>query len=373
LEINGKKIKSKGSPAYKVDGDKVGIIRNMIENDQKILWGIMLVPTSFLVSLISQFDAFIGNLIRIIFLILPDALNTSEKNISFSELSEFSSLREAREHIIEKEVETVLRDSHADHFKWFESKFKIKIKEHLDNWIDFIEITERRNLFVHNNGRISKSYLENCRRHKIKINKSFKAGVTIGVNPDYFDKAFKCIFEIGIKLAHISWRKIRQTDLLEADKNLSRICYDLIKDEKYQLAARLLDFAHSPLIRHADDEMRRIFIINRAQVYKWQGKEKEAVKIINEQDWSSTKDIFKLAVAVIKDEFKNANALIKRIGDSKELSKNDYREWPLFKKLRKEISFQETFKEIFNEDFNIVKPEDVDQKLIEEKNSSLRD
>lgn len=40
-----------------------------------------LLPRSLLVSLISQFDAYLGRLLRVIFLRKPEILNSSEKNI----------------------------------------------------------------------------------------------------------------------------------------------------------------------------------------------------------------------------------------------------------------------------------------------------
>ena len=60
--------------------------------------------------------------VRKIFLIKPELLNSSEKNLTFSKLAEYNSIEEAKEYIIEKEIETVLRDSHSNQFKWLESK-----------------------------------------------------------------------------------------------------------------------------------------------------------------------------------------------------------------------------------------------------------
>ena len=77
-----------------------------------------LVPKSFLVALVSQFDNFLGLLIETILLSKPEILNGSERTISFPELVGFESIEAARQHIIEKEVEAVLRESHAEQFEW---------------------------------------------------------------------------------------------------------------------------------------------------------------------------------------------------------------------------------------------------------------
>ncbi len=56
-----------------------------------------------MISLISQYDAFLGRLIRTLFLIKPESLSMSEKNISFAQLQTFESIEDAKEYILEKE------------------------------------------------------------------------------------------------------------------------------------------------------------------------------------------------------------------------------------------------------------------------------
>lgn len=106
------------------------------------------VPKSFVVALVSQFDSYLGGLVRAFFNLRPELLNASERNLTFKELKEFSSLEDARDFILEKEIETILRKSHVEQFEWMESKFKIKLREGLPSWPIFVEVTERRNLFV---------------------------------------------------------------------------------------------------------------------------------------------------------------------------------------------------------------------------------
>src|SRR5690606_24543726 len=62
-----------------------------------------LLPINFVVAFVSQYDAYLGGLIRTMFEAKPELLNNSEKNILFSELIKFNSLEEAREYLIEKE------------------------------------------------------------------------------------------------------------------------------------------------------------------------------------------------------------------------------------------------------------------------------
>src|ERR1700722_17949359 len=51
----------------------------------------LLVPRGLLVALVSQFDAYVGGLVRQLFTAKPDIVDSSERNFSFSQLAEFGS------------------------------------------------------------------------------------------------------------------------------------------------------------------------------------------------------------------------------------------------------------------------------------------
>lgn len=81
-----------------------------------------LIPRMFLITLICQYDALIGNLARLILNIKPEILNNSERQLSFKEIVDFGTLEKAKEYIISKEIETLLRKSHKEQIIWFEKK-----------------------------------------------------------------------------------------------------------------------------------------------------------------------------------------------------------------------------------------------------------
>lgn len=318
-------------------------VHNLARRLEKSILAYTLVERSFIISLISQFDAFLGELIRALFLIQPESLNASEKNITFSQLQNFESIEAAKEYIIEKEIEGVLRKSHTEQFDWLENKFGLKLREGLSVWPTFIELTERRNLFVHNRGIITNQYLNVCNKYNIDLPKNIQIGNQLFVTPEYFRSAYECIFEVGVKLAHVLWRKLQPEDRESADQHLNNVCYDLLAAEQFKLASILLDFATSTLKKYTDEQRRLTFIVNRAQAYKWMGNSEAAQKIISSEDWSATNDVFKLAEAVILDEFGKADDLVKKIGKNGDISKTSYRGWPLFREYRLSEGFIKTF------------------------------
>jgi hypothetical protein len=312
------------------------------------------IPRSLFVSLISQFDAYLGNLIKKIYELFPEKLHECEKNLTFSQLVEFGSIDEAKEYIIEREVESVLRESHTYHFEWLERKLSTPLRKELPIWSTFIEVTERRNLFVHNDGHVSNQYLSICKKNKVQLPKDLKVGDVLLVEPDYFKKAYECIFEISVKLNQVIWRVLIANDLKNADDALNDVCYDLIQKEEFNLADILLNFATNILPRHYNDLSKNVFIINQALSKYLSGSKGESDKILNQRDWSASNNSFKLAVNVLKENYDEAFSLMKLIGQSEDVPRHAYQRWPLFKKIREKQQFLETYKSIFNEDYKII-------------------
>jgi len=283
----------------------------------------------------------------------PEIVDSSERNFSFSQLTEFGSIDAAREYVIEKEIESVLRNSHGEQFDWFEGKFKLPLRKELPAWPLFIEVTERRNLYVHTNGVVSRQYLEVCRKHACQVPNGICLGHVLPVTREYFESAYECLLEIGVKLGQVLWRKVLPAELEKADKNLVVVSYNLITECHYRLARAILDFATETLKGHASEDYRLRFVVNRAQTYKWTGDEEKCRQILNSEDWTASALKFKLAVAVLSDNLKAANEIVKQIGkDDAEINRHNYREWPLFKELRKCPEFIALFEQIFGEPLN---------------------
>ena len=306
-----------------------------------------IIPRSFLTSLVSHYDAFLGNLMRSMFYLRPELLNSSERTLSFKDLVEFTNIDDARNYVTEKEIEALIRNSHCDQFEWMEDKFKLPLRKDLPCWPTFVEVMERRNLFVHWNGIISAQYLKVCRANKVRCDQ-LRQGEELDVSPDYFRTAYETILEVGVKLASVLWRKLKPEQREQADAHLNEVSLDLIRDEKYTVAQRLLDFA-TQFKKFGSEPSRRIFILNRAQAYKWAGDEKKTRSIIAGEDWTASSDKFRLGVAVLMDNFEEAARIMKHIGPDDSPKKGDYKEWPIFKQFRQSERFAKAYTEVFSE------------------------
>jgi hypothetical protein len=333
---------------------------NLQRRLQRSKRAIQIIPRSFFTSLVSQYDAFVGTLMRAVFYMKPEVLNSSEHHITFKDLTAFVSLDAARESVVEKEVESLLRESHAEQFRWMEAKFNVPLTKDLPSWPKFIEVTERRNLFVHCNGIVSAQYLAVCKRHGADCSNA-KMGIELHVDAGYFTSAYATLLEIGIKLAHVLWRRLKPDEMDKADGNFNNLCLDFIKDEKYEVARTLLDFA-AEYKKFGSESSRKVLVLNRAQTYKWIGQEKRAIEILASEDWNAASEKFQLGAAVLKDDFKTASTLMKHIGSDNSPTKSDYREWPMFKLFRATPEFAATYQAVFGESFGKVTAKEIADK-----------
>lgn len=361
------------SIAIKYEDSKV--FDQLSKNSEISILASKIIPESLFVSLISQFDSFLNQLLRILFEIRPEYINNSERNLTFSELIELNSIENAREFIIEKEVESVLRKSHSEHFDYLENKLNMPLRKNLPVWDKFIEITERRNLFVHCDGVVSSQYIKVCEKHNVDLS-DIKVNQRLTIEPEYFNKAYDCLFELAVKLTHTLWRKLLKEDLKNADRHLNDICFELLSNRQFGLADNLLKFACDQN-NFFNDALKNVFVVNRALSMYLQNKPEDAKTIINQKDWSASSDDFKLAHLVLNESYDECYTLMKKIGKDGEVDKENYRTWPLFLKLRKEEKFKETYQEIFGEEYKVVDiPQRPIQEIIEEEiknNPELRE
>ena len=330
-----------------------GRYERLNSNAEKAIKAFELYPCNMVVSFVSMYDAFLGNVIKAIYATMPEKLNECNRDIPINEILQFESIEEAKERVIEKEAESVIRSSHSEQLDWFKKRLGTSFKE-FDSYNKFIEITERRNLFVHTNGVVSRQYLNICRENKVKDSSKIKVGDTLSVTPEYIQNCYNVLFEVGVKLGIVVWRKLKKGDE-EADCYLNTICYNLLKQERYELAKIMLNFATETLKNIATDEIRRMLIINKALAYYLAGDKQTCNSIISKEDWSACAVKFQLAIAVLKEDYKLAASKMET--EKSDIDKIAYREWPLFKNFRNSEEFKSEYQKLFGHGFDYTEPQ----------------
>lgn len=315
-----------------------------------------ILPRVFLIALVIEYDNYLAALIRRAFQIKPEILNALDRQIPFGRILDFASLEETKEYVIDEEIDAFLRMSHVEHFEWLEKKFGVQLREGMECWPKFVEVTERRNLFVHCNGIVSSQYLSVCRKHDVSLPDTCTVGSEVNVDPAYFREARLCILEVGARLTYQLWSKLAPEQQLEADGSLNEVCYDLICTEDFELAIRLLEYGTKRIRypRFALNDIELMLMMNLAQCYKWMGQQEKLEDMLCQMDCSALSSKYRLAKAVLLDEFDEAANEMVSIGSSEKACKIAYKEWPLFREFRKSAEFADAYERVFGHPFDII-------------------
>jgi hypothetical protein len=323
------------------------------------------IPEVMLVGLVSAYDAFLGKLLRVIFSTHEKLILTSEKSIRFSELSAFGSIEAARQALIDREIEAILRESHQEHFRWMEKRFEVTLTD-LPAFRKFIELCERRNLLSHTGGVVSAQYIANCKEFGADV-RAINVGDQLTVDPTYYRDAVNIVCEIGIKLCWVLWRRFVKDEREIADSALNEFCYELIVRRNYETAEAILSFstkwAHS-------DRCRRMMIVNQANAIRLQKRQAEATKLLDGEDWSAVSDDFKISVAAIRGDVDEVVRLMKKNGAHGRPNAEDFRTWPIFRGIRTNPKFSGAFELVFGEPVNLPTPTKLNPSILVDKPGS---
>lgn len=317
-------------------------------------------PRSCLGSLVSAFDWLMAALLRTVLSGRPQLLNAKEA-MTYERLCKFENISEARLYVLNHEVDSLLRDSREKQFKWLERSLGLAtLRGDKELWASFVEVEQRRHMFVHCNGHVTEDYLTECKRHGVALPDGIRTNDTLTIDAGYFNNACSQVMEMGAKLTQVVWRKVLPNDA-RADGAFTDMCYQHILREDYPLAIRLLDFAiETSAFKFHDRNHVLPNVLNLAQAYKWSGDDDACSRVLEKEDWSATNALFRMAKACLEGKFEDALKLVEEIGaDCPDVDQSYYRDWPIFKELREQKEFPNLVERIFGQPLYVAESVDL--------------
>ncbi len=316
---------------------------------------------SLFIGMFGALDAFTGDLLRALFERKPALFGALHRQVDVAAIMESKTLEDLKRSLIEDEIEAFRRESYDGQFAKLETLFNLKLRS-FSGWGEFIECSQRRNLLTHCDGRVTDQYLTACRSAGVPSPETI--GARLDVSLQYLKVTVALLMQIGIKLGHTLWRRVLPDELEAADSSLNSEIYDRLRDENWDRAMVLAEFAiEQP--RFASDAVRKIFTVNYIIAEKFGGQPEKASKMLASLDWSGATADFQLAKAVLEDRFEDACAIMLRIGKDGELVKeHSYHVFPVFRVFRLQECFLETYEKVFGRPFS----EQVQQTLDKTEN-----
>jgi hypothetical protein len=355
IQTKGKDIKEKKKILkFKLQNKDISVFNKLREEEERSKIAVKVLPRSLMVSMVSQFDCLITILIKRILKKYEGAIS-HEKTLTITEIKNLKNKDDIIDFLIEKEISSLGYDNHISHIEWIETKTGVKIMEYIKDEVPIlIELTERRNLFVHNDGKVDSKYLNNCKKGKVVFNRIYKKGEDLSVGPKYFKDCYNCLYSISAKIVYLLSEKLSPKDNKDQLNEFfnNEICIKLIQNKNYVLSRNILKFILDNFKGVTTEAFTKVFVINYALVNKLDGNDNEARNIIKKEDWTACNNDLKLAVSIINGDFEETFDLMEKIGKHGDIiTMENYRNDPIFIPIRKMDRFRDLYKKIYNEDY----------------------
>ena len=130
-----------------------------------------------LVYFFSMFEAFNKDYFQELFIFKPDLMRSKEKEVDLDYILQFKKIEDLHKSLSQNQVDKL---GYIDIDKLSKSilkKFKVDIKKNLDCWSNLRESYYRRNIIVHNDGKISEKYLKKLPLGKDKLDEELSCDI----------------------------------------------------------------------------------------------------------------------------------------------------------------------------------------------------
>jgi hypothetical protein len=121
--LEGLNPKRKGTTVtFKIPVEKAEELKRLTHELSSATGSLRLSRRGLFLVLVSKWDAYFGSLLRWVYRIRPEIIDSSSRTITFAELKQINSVDVARNKIVEDEIGVVLRDSHGEQFEYLDGQ-----------------------------------------------------------------------------------------------------------------------------------------------------------------------------------------------------------------------------------------------------------
>ncbi|SIQ07532.1 hypothetical protein [Maribacter ulvicola] len=324
--------------SFNIKGDSTSL-NEAFESMGKTQAQIQLLYKNSLISLLSSVEWYFSQILHFHFDKYPDNAGINKKSLTLEDLKTFETVRDAERYLVDQKIESILRGSFKDWVLVLKNDLNLKLKFLNNYYDDLTEIYQRRNLLVHNGGKVNSIYLSKISdSHKSE----FKIDDKLTVEKEYLENAIDQFHLIFILIASELWQKLEPESEYRG-KYLMDLGYDYLVKNNWTVSKTANEFLMT-------DEKMPVASRTAAQLNSWLcdknkvGKEK-ALELYKDVDYSDKSLLFQVALNALKDEqefcLKNFGQLLK----SEDLLPEDLMTFPIFEEIRQEEKFKEFAKE----------------------------
>ncbi|MGC4037745.1 MAG: hypothetical protein QM764_17415 [Chitinophagaceae bacterium] len=344
LESKPEKGKESSNLGITVTAEQMIFIAKQLQNVSKlsVAHTNILFQSSF-VLLIGYFEYLFADLLKFYYKNFPGQISDKPITVIINELKSYESLDEAIDHVIIKEVETILFDlSFQELTNFFNKTLKIDLEEVFISWEQLNEARERRHIIVHNNSIINKKYLNKSNISNLPDKENLQLGKKVLVGSKYFKLIYNQIYIAGHLLIFNSWRQWVKNDTKTLIAEILNTTFESLKLELYDVSASISCYSKKIIpINDIEEDMLLRCRLNYCISLKYLEKNEELEKELKQIKFSVLSPIFKVAYHCLRDDKSNVLSNLKNAKMVDQFKVEYLQEWPLFKLLRNDQEFME--------------------------------
>lgn len=284
---------------------------------------------SSLLNLISSLEWFLSQLLHFYFEQFPDAVGTRDKVFSIDDLKAFNTIQDARQHLIDSKVEDILRESFEYWIKYLKERINLSMSYIEPYMAQMTEVYQRRNIIVHNGGRINSIYLS-----KVDpiLAKTLNIGDKVEINSGYFNDTIDAFELCFMLIAAELWKKLKPEDE-ERSGTILDLAFNHISEERWKIGEGLSLFLIQDKLMPESRRLRGQ--VNYWQSLKWQDRFEEIRSEVENADFSAKEPIFRLVLFALLDKEEEFFSLVPTVIKNEDLSYQELDTWPIFRSIRK--------------------------------------
>ncbi len=295
----------------------------------------------FFITSVSLSESFLSQVIFQYFSKYQHVDGCDEKTIKFKELRTFDSLEEVKNYLVESKVLEIMRGGFEEWVNFLKTFPKISLSGYLDADKDrLVEVFQRRNVWVHNDGLVNGIYLSKV---SPELKKNLKKGKELSITPVYIRNSMNLLERNFLLMTLELWKKL-EPENEERAEIIENVGFRHLNEERWQVAKGLYYFGM--MDKEMPEGRQMVAKINYWQCCKWLGEFKSVEDEIKNADFSAIDGVYSLGRFALLDDFSSLTRDLPDAIKAKDLKLKDLETWPLFKEYRKSPEYEKVLKKI---------------------------
>lgn len=349
-EIPGTEKKSERY-SFVIHEDDVARVAGELSTTTHLMKAATSIQRSNLGALVAEFDHLMFRMLKAICIDHPELIMPDEEAVPVGFLRSGGTLEAWQADQIERKIINRLHESHDDVVAWILTDIaKLKDLSSVKSspfYRDFLEVCQRRHIFIHNGGVVNKEYIRKCVVAGFEESTLPKEGEVIYSDFGYLKSSAARVYLVGAFVLNLAFQKLYPKNVSVSFRSLLSASHDFLIADLTKMSERLIEFAENQSSKF-DNDLKLKFAVNKALAKLFAPgvpeaeQTKNAAAVLSKYDWSVTTPVFDLALACIRRDFSNILDLARKANESG-LSYQDASHFCVFKEARKVEGFMDCF------------------------------